>query len=75
MKLGSYAEGSWVTSAEDGVALRSAVNGDVIAESNSAGLDYGAMVEYARKKGGTALRKMTLPRPRADAQGAGAIPW
>ena len=60
MKLGCYAEGAWVTSAEDGVPLRSAVNGDVIAEASSAGLDYGAMVGYARQKGGAALRKMTF---------------
>ena len=60
MKLGCYAEGAWVTSQEDGVPLKSAVNGDVIAEASSAGLDYGGMVAYARDVGGKALRKMTF---------------
>ena len=60
MKLGCYAQGSWVTSAQDGVTLRSAVNGDVIAEASSAGLDFGAMVDHARSVGGPALRKMTF---------------
>ena len=60
MKLGNYAEGHWVTAHGEGVVLRSAVNGAPLAEASSDGVDYGAMVEYARQKGGSALRDMTF---------------
>ena len=38
----------------------SAITGDVIAETGSDGLDFGAMADYARKVGGPALRKLTF---------------
>ena len=60
MKLGSYAEGQWVTSKEEGVLLRSAVSGDSIATASSAGVDFGSMADYARRIGGATLRKMTF---------------
>ena len=60
MKLGCYAEDRWITTPEDGVVLKSAVNGDAIAEVSSAGLDFGSMAEHARRIGGATLRKMTF---------------
>ena len=60
MKLGCYTENRWVTAAEEGVLLRSAVSGEPIAEASSAGLDFGSMAEYARRVGGANLRKMTF---------------
>ena len=60
MKLGNYAEGQWVTAPGEGVVLRSAVSGAPLAEASSAGVDYGGMVDFARQKGGAALRKMTF---------------
>lgn len=60
MKLGCYAENQWVTGSDDGVLLRSAVDGEPIASASSAGLDFGAMLQYARQKGGPALRAMTF---------------
>lgn len=60
MKLQSYAEGRWVTGAGEGKVLLSAVNGEPVAEAGSEGLDFGAMVEYARATGGPELRRMTF---------------
>lgn len=60
MKLGNYAEGRWVTAASEGVVLRSAVSGDAIAEASSEGIDYRAMLDYARRVGGPLLRKMSF---------------
>ena len=58
--LGCFAQGQWVQSHADGVLLRSAVNGDPVARASSDGLDFAAMVDYARKTGGPALRAMTF---------------
>ena len=60
MKLGCYAQDRWVTASEEGVLLRSAVNGEPIAEASSAGLDFASMIEHARRIGGANLRKMTF---------------
>ncbi len=58
-QLKNYAEGKWVA-AKDGDALHNAVTGDVIYTASSEGLDFGAMMNYARKVGGPALRKLTF---------------
>ena len=60
MKLKNYALGKWVEGEGDGQALYNSVTGDVVAEASSAGLDFGEMMDYARKVGGPALRKMTF---------------
>ena len=41
-------------------ALIDAVHGDVIGMSRSGGVDFGAMLDYGRRTGGPALRKMTF---------------
>lgn len=60
MKLQSYAAGHWVAGTGDGAVLRSAVNGEPVANITSAGLDFGAMVTHAREVGGPNLRRMTF---------------
>ena len=60
MKLGSYALGQWRTASNEGAVLRSAVNGEPLAEISSDGLDFAEMVAYARNVGGPALREMTF---------------
>ena len=60
MKLGCYAEDRWITASEDGVLLKSAVNGGAIAEVSSAGLDFGDILNHARTTGGANLRKLTF---------------
>jgi len=58
--LQNYAEGLWVAGSGGMAELRSAVNGDVVALTSSQGLDFGAMLRFAREKGGPALRALTF---------------
>ncbi len=58
-QLKNYAEGKWVA-AKDGDTLYNAVTGDALYTASSEGLDFGAMMNYARKVGGPALRKLTF---------------
>lgn len=60
MKLHNYALGQWIAGEGDGQQLFNALNGETIATASSKGLDFAAMMEYARKNGGPALRKMTF---------------
>ncbi len=59
-QLKNYAEGSWVTAKKEGDVLHNAINGDAIYTASSEGLDFGAMMDYARRVGGPALRKLTF---------------
>lgn len=59
-KLQNYVTGNWITGDGGGQVLYNAVNGDAIAAATTKGLDFAAMLEYARKIGGPALRKMTF---------------
>ncbi len=59
-KLKNYAEGHWYASKKEGDVLYNAVTGDALYTASSDGLDFGAMMQYARKVGGPKLRKMTF---------------
>ena len=59
-QLKNYSEGKWVNGSTEGEALHNAITGDTIYTASSAGLDFDAMMQYARKTGGTALRKLTF---------------
>ena len=58
-QLKNYAEGKWIA-AKYGDQLFNAITGDAIYTASSQGLDFGAMMNYARKVGGPALRKLTF---------------
>ncbi|MDE3178778.1 MAG: aldehyde dehydrogenase family protein, partial [Acidobacteriota bacterium] len=60
MKLRSYACGAWVEGAGRPAQLFNAVTGERVAELTSEGLDFAAMLDYARRRGGPALRRMTF---------------
>src|SRR3984885_2402390 len=60
MQLQSFAAGKWQTGSRNGVALRDATTGGVVANSSAEGLDYSAMLEHARRVGGPNLRKLTF---------------
>ena len=60
MKLGNLVQDRWIEGDGDGKPLASAVNGDLVAQISSDGLDFGGMLEYARSVGGSNLRKMTF---------------
>jgi oxepin-CoA hydrolase/3-oxo-5,6-dehydrosuberyl-CoA semialdehyde dehydrogenase len=59
-QLKNYAEGKWVAGTKQGETLFNAVTGEAIYTAGSDGLDFGAMMQYARKVGGPALRKLTF---------------
>ncbi|WP_075998126.1 phenylacetic acid degradation bifunctional protein PaaZ [Salaquimonas pukyongi] len=58
--VNSFALGGWAARAGDGVDLPSAINGATVARLARAELDFAAMRDFARKKGGPALRAMTF---------------
>lgn len=60
MKLQNYAQGKWVEGTGKDKALFNAITGEQIATASSEGLDFAAMMDYARKVGGPELRKMTF---------------
>lgn len=60
MKLQNYAQGQWVEGSGKEKPLFDAITGEQIASASSEGLDFAAMMDYARKVGGPTLRKMTF---------------
>lgn len=59
-KLQNYIAGKWITGDGEGQLLFNAVTGEPIAAASTKGLDFAAMVEYGKKIGNPALRKMTF---------------
>jgi len=59
-KLGNYILGNWVTGDGEGQLLYNAVNGEPVAVASSKGLDFGDVLDFARKKGNANLRKMSF---------------
>lgn len=60
MRLTSYAEGSWIKGSGDAAAILHSVTGEQVAESSSRGLDFKGMLNWGRRVGGPALRKMSI---------------
>jgi oxepin-CoA hydrolase / 3-oxo-5,6-dehydrosuberyl-CoA semialdehyde dehydrogenase len=60
MNLQSYVGGAWQSGRDNGVAMRDATTGDVIAQASSAGIDFAAVLAHARDVGGPSLRAMTF---------------
>jgi oxepin-CoA hydrolase/3-oxo-5,6-dehydrosuberyl-CoA semialdehyde dehydrogenase len=60
MKLGNYVLGKWTEGDGDGQPLFNAVNGNLIATATTKGLDFSSILDYGRKTGSPALRKMTF---------------
>ncbi len=58
--LENYILGKWIEGDGSGQTLFHAVTGEAIASASTKGLDFSAMLEYARKKGNPALRKMSF---------------
>lgn len=59
-KLGNYITGKWIEGDGAGQELYNAVTGKVITNATTEGLDFEGMLQYAREKGNSALRKMTF---------------
>ena len=66
MQLESYVAGRWRSGSGQGVALRDATTGEVIANATADGLDHGALLAFAREVGGPepagASRSTSAPR-------------
>ena len=60
MKLENYVLGNWIEGDGEGQPLYNAVNGQIIANATTKGLDFASILDYGRQKGSTALRKMTF---------------
>ncbi len=56
----NYALGSWIKGDGEGTTLFNAITAKEIGRASSKGLDFSEMMSYARKVGGTKLRKMTF---------------
>ena len=59
-KLGNYVTGSWIEGDGEGAELFNAVNGSIIINATSKGLDFESVLKYGREVGNPALRKMTF---------------
>ncbi len=60
MKLKSYVCGRWHEGAREGALLRDATTGAVVAQASTEGVDFRAVLDYARRVGGPALRELTF---------------
>jgi oxepin-CoA hydrolase/3-oxo-5,6-dehydrosuberyl-CoA semialdehyde dehydrogenase len=61
MNLHNYILGKWTPHEGEGLPQYNAVTGELIATCSSEGLDFAAIMDYGRRVGGPALRKMTFP--------------
>ena len=59
-KYENYVLGNWIKGDGEGTPLFNAITGEEIGRASSKGLDFSQMMNYARKTGGPALRKMTF---------------
>ena len=60
MEVKNYVLGEWIAGKGSEIEHLHAISGDFIGTCSSKGLDYGAILDYGRKKGSSALRKMTF---------------
>jgi oxepin-CoA hydrolase/3-oxo-5,6-dehydrosuberyl-CoA semialdehyde dehydrogenase len=60
-KLGNYITGRWIEGDGEGQPLHNAFTGEMIGHASTKGLDFGAILDYARATGNPVLRRMTFP--------------
>jgi oxepin-CoA hydrolase/3-oxo-5,6-dehydrosuberyl-CoA semialdehyde dehydrogenase len=70
--LRSYVDGRWYAP-DSGTPVYDAVTGETVAEVSSAGVDFGAALDYGRATGGPALRELTFHERAALAKAAGGL--
>jgi oxepin-CoA hydrolase/3-oxo-5,6-dehydrosuberyl-CoA semialdehyde dehydrogenase len=58
--LESYVDGRWHEPTSDFVTLINPSTEEVLAQASSRGVDFGAVLQYAKRRGGPALRAMSL---------------
>ncbi|HMJ48213.1 MAG TPA: aldehyde dehydrogenase family protein, partial [Ferruginibacter sp.] len=60
VRIGNYINGHWINGKGEDQQLFDAVTGDPLGIASTGGLDFEAILTFARKKGNPALRKMTF---------------
>lgn len=65
LTLKSYAAGEWVEGKGSPRIVKNAVTGEDVARISSEGVDFRAMLEYGRDRGGAALRALNFPERAA----------
>ncbi|MBK8702827.1 MAG: phenylacetic acid degradation bifunctional protein PaaZ [Saprospiraceae bacterium] len=60
MNLHNYITGRWTPHEGEGILQYNAITGERIGTCGSEGIDYAAVLDYGRRVGGPALRKMTF---------------
>jgi oxepin-CoA hydrolase/3-oxo-5,6-dehydrosuberyl-CoA semialdehyde dehydrogenase len=60
MEIKNYVLGEWISGEGTEIDHIHAINGEIISTTSSKGLDFSSILEYGRKKGSSALRKMTF---------------
>ena len=60
LDVASYAKGDWIGPGDGARRIADAVTGADLARAGNDGLDYGGMLDFARERGGKALRAMTF---------------
>jgi oxepin-CoA hydrolase / 3-oxo-5,6-dehydrosuberyl-CoA semialdehyde dehydrogenase len=71
--LRSYVFGTWVDPADEGRPVLDAVTGEEVARVSSAGIDFGAALDYGRTIGGPALRELTFHQRAALLRSLGQL--
>ncbi|HTX29379.1 MAG TPA: phenylacetic acid degradation bifunctional protein PaaZ [Streptosporangiaceae bacterium] len=71
--LRSYVFGTWVDPADEGRPVLDAVTGEEVARVSSAGIDFGAALDYGRTIGGPALRELTFHQRAALLKSLGQL--
>jgi len=59
-KLANYIQGQWQDFQGEGIAQYHAITGEILSMVNGETLDYDGIMDYARRVGNPALRKMTF---------------
>jgi oxepin-CoA hydrolase/3-oxo-5,6-dehydrosuberyl-CoA semialdehyde dehydrogenase len=59
-KIQNYILGNWTTGSGEGIPLFDSVNGEIIGNVSTEGLDFAQILDYGRTIGGEKLRKMTF---------------
>ena len=59
-RLENYVTGRWIPGDGEGQTLFNAYNGEPVTQTTTNGLDFAALLDYARKTGNPALRRMTF---------------
>jgi oxepin-CoA hydrolase/3-oxo-5,6-dehydrosuberyl-CoA semialdehyde dehydrogenase len=60
-KVQNYVIGAWRDGAGEGIPQFNAYSGEIVGVGSSEGLDFGEVLDYARRIGGPTLRRMTFP--------------